>query len=143
MLVMGRRDNSELEVSMRGISGFAGLAMAALVGCSSGSDPNNGGNGNGNGNGNGSGDPPDAAVAVANNVFSPSTVNITTGQTVRWTWNSGGVNHNVTFGVDPSSTTKGSGTFDRTFDAAGTFAYHCTIHVAEGMAGSVVVADAP
>ena len=127
---------------MRWTAQVAGLAIAALMGCSSGNEPDDNG-GNGDGNGNGNGDPPDAAVGVANNVFNPSTVNITTGQTVRWTWNSGGVSHNVTFDAGPSSTTKASGTFDRTFDAAGAFAYHCTIHGATVMAGSVVVADPP
>ena len=60
---MRRRDNSQREVSMRWTAQVAGLAIAALMGCSSGNEPDDNG-GNGDGNGNGNGDPPDAAVGV-------------------------------------------------------------------------------
>ena len=47
--------------------------------------------------------------------------------------------HNVTFQSGSSSATQGSGSFARAFQAAGSFPYVCTIHVAEGMTGVVNV----
>src|SRR5689334_8942128 len=75
--------------------------------------------------------------------FSPQTVNISVGDTVRWT-NSSGAQHSVTsddngatFNHDPAS----SFVFTHTFDTAGTFGYHCVIHGSPGggMYGTVVV----
>jgi plastocyanin len=121
------------------------LAAAAFIGCSDSNDSTgNGGDGGGGGGGGGGGTTPDASVSIQNNLYSPSTTNITAGQTVRWTWNSGGTQHNVTFDAGPpNSPTQGSGTFDRTFATAGTYPYHCTIHGAAVMSGSVVVAAGP
>ena len=62
-------------------------------------------------------------------------VPVPVGTTVTWTWNSGGIAHNVTF-ADTASANLTGGTFSRTFGTAGTFAYSCTIH---GSAGSVLV----
>jgi plastocyanin len=59
--------------------------------------------------------------------------------TVTWVWNSGGVEHDVTFQTGPSSGNRSSGSFPRTFQTAGTFAYVCTIHGAQGMSGVVNV----
>jgi plastocyanin len=75
-------------------------------------------------------------VSVQNDVFSPPNIQVAVGTTVTWTWNSGGNLHNVTF-ADTSSGNLGSGTFTRTFNTAGTFAFHCTLH--PGMTGSVLV----
>ncbi len=81
-------------------------------------------------------------VSVRNDFFDPADVTRGTG-TVVWAWNSGGRGHNVTFedGIG-NSTTQGSGTHSRTFSAAGTFRYRCTIHSSDfnsGMVGSVEV----
>jgi plastocyanin len=70
---------------------------------------------------------------------------------VTWKWDScsdpgayGGystcVSHNVTFddGSNLSSGSQSSGTYSRTFPAAGTYKYHCSIHGA-AMSGQVVV----
>src|SRR5687767_14135647 len=115
---------------MRWTPWLTGVAMLAVVslGCSDSNDPGDDGNE----------EPADATVTVANFSFSPSTTNITPGQTVRWTWSSG--THNVTFATGTNSGDKSSGTFDRTFDAAGTFDYQCTIYPTQ-MTGSVVVAS--
>lgn len=81
----------------------------------------------------------DATVGVQNNLFNPSAVTVPVNGTVAWQWNSGGVAHNVTF-ADPSIPSSGdrtSGTFERAFSAAGSFAYQCTIH--PGMTGTVNV----
>jgi len=87
-------------------------------------------------NGNPTGD-----VAVGNNVFDPATFNATVGEEVVWAWAEGAVTHNVTFDDGPSSPSQSSGTYTRTFTAAGTYPYHCTIH-GTAMSGTVVVTAA-
>jgi plastocyanin len=78
------------------------------------------------------------AVSVINDFFSPTNVQVAVGTTVTWTWGSGAASHNVTFSDGASSGDKSGGaTYSRTFNTAGTYAYHCTIH--PGMAGSVLV----
>ncbi|MCC7002216.1 MAG: hypothetical protein IT357_08680 [Gemmatimonadaceae bacterium] len=83
-------------------------------------------------------DPVDNEVRVGNNFFSPASRTVAAGTTVTWTWNAGSVMHNVTFTGGPASPNQTSGTFQRTFSSAGTFAYTCTIHGAS-MSGSVTV----
>jgi plastocyanin len=71
--------------------------------------------------------------------FVPATVNIARSGTV--TWEFGPTAHNVTFGSNAppggNITDRSSTTASRTFPAAGTYAYQCTLHA--GMNGSVVV----
>ena len=78
-------------------------------------------------------------VSVTNNQFSPTPIAVPVNGTVTFQWNSGGTQHNVTFQDGPASGNLGSGSFPRTFQAAGSFPYICTIHVAEGMSGVVNV----
>lgn len=80
------------------------------------------------------------SVVVTNNKFTPTDLTVAVGATVTWTWDScsGGdgygngqtcVSHNVTFDQgSANSATQSGGSFGRTFSAAGTYAYHCTIH---------------
>lgn len=82
-------------------------------------------------------------VKVEDNEFEPGSKTVAAGETVLWQW--GGSNpHNVTW-VDQSGTgnsaTQSSGTYSRSFSAAGTYDYYCTIHgtATTGMHGSVVV----
>jgi plastocyanin len=84
--------------------------------------------------------PPTTAntVTVNNNFFSPQDLTVTTGATVTWQWAAGSVGHNVTFDDGVKSETLTSGTFPRTFSAAGTYPYHCTIH-GLAMHGTVTV----
>lgn len=70
--------------------------------------------------------------------FHPGTLDISRGDSVTWQWRDGGIEHNVTF-AHFHSRTQGSGSYTVRFTHAGTFRYHCTIHVAEGMVGKVVV----
>jgi plastocyanin len=77
------------------------------------------------------------AVRVADNSFTPSATTVAPGTTVTWTW-AGAREHNVTFDDGTASATQTSGTFQRTFSAAGTFSYHCTIH-GTAMSGVVTV----
>jgi len=67
------------------------------------------------------------AVTIANFAFSPANVTIKAGDTVTWT-NNDTVAHTVTgTGFDSGPIPQG-GTFQHTFDAAGSFDYKCTIH---------------
>jgi len=77
------------------------------------------------------------AVRVADNSFTPSATTVPPGTTVTWTW-AGARQHNVTFDDGTASATQASGTFQRTFAAAGSYAYHCTIH-GSVMSGVVTV----
>lgn len=106
---------------------LAAVALVALA-CSSGSDISSMGPG------------PAGDVTVGNNVFTPASLNVDVGRTVTWVWDPGGVNHNVTFDDgSPGSATQSSGSFQRTFSTAGSYAYHCTIHGAAVMHGVVNV----
>jgi plastocyanin len=69
--------------------------------------------------------------------FHPATVNVNRGDSVKWVWRDQ-VEHNVTFHT-VHSRTQASGTYTVRFLRRGTFSYHCTIHVEEGMRGKVVV----
>lgn len=71
--------------------------------------------------------------------FSPTSLTIQPGGTVTWN-NTSGILHNVTFttsGSPANISNHTSGTNQRTFASAGTFAYNCTNH--GGMNGSVTV----
>lgn len=67
------------------------------------------------------------SITVNDNFFSPNSTTVSTGTTVTWTWG-GAVRHNVTFDDGAASPTQLAGGFTRTFSAAGTFKYHCTVH---------------
>ena len=79
--------------------------------------------------------------------FSPVSVSIQQGDTVKWTWRASG--HSVTSGTpghpsglfDSGLHSSGS-TFSFTFPDPGTFSYYCIPHGPSGMTGSVTVAAA-
>ncbi len=78
------------------------------------------------------------SVGLSGKRFRPSTIEIRRGETVTWSWHIPNSEHNVTFhGLH--SRTGSRGTFTVRFSRAGTFAYVCTVHVAEGMRGKVIV----
>ena len=90
-------------------------------------------------------------VTVAPNgelVFSPSTVTIHPGDTVRWTW--GSDFHSTTSGVPgmpngiwDSGILNTGATFSHTFNSTGNFPYYCTVHGGCcGMVGMVSVVSA-
>jgi plastocyanin len=93
--------------------------------------------------------PPAGGVSVTNNAFDPDAKVVASGTSVQWAWNSctgdgyGGtqscVAHNIVFDDGTTSGLKDQGTYSRTFAVAGTYNYHCSIHVAQGMVGSVTV----
>jgi len=75
-------------------------------------------------------------VDMSGTAFSPQTVTIAVGKSVRWT-NKDAVQHNATganFGTGNLNTNE-SATVQ--FNSAGTFEYQCTLH--SGMTGTVVV----
>lgn len=70
--------------------------------------------------------------------FHPATLTIHRGDSVKWLWRDGETEHNVTF-HSFHSRTQNSGSYSVRFTRRGTFNYHCTIHVEEGMRGKIVV----
>jgi plastocyanin len=90
--------------------------------------------------------------------FSPSTVNISVGDTVRWTWAASG--HSVTSGDSTSCISDGmfcspnntncstcvtsniGFVYEFTFTQAGNFSYYCCVHCHFGMIGAVNVSAA-
>lgn len=70
--------------------------------------------------------------------FHPSTLTIKRGESVTWVWRDGGIDHNVT-GSSFHSHTQSHGSYTVRFIHRGTFSYVCTIHVALGMKGKVIV----
>jgi len=110
----------------------AGLVLAA--GCGNSTSPYGGGGGGGGHS---------TTITVGNNLFSPTPDTVAAG-TVTFSWATPSNGHNVTWDTGPgtlptSSATMMSGTYAVTLQA-GTYTYHCTIHVAQyGMRGTIVV----
>jgi plastocyanin len=105
----------------------AALALiAALAACSSSSGPG-----------------VESDITVSDNAFAPSALSVDAGTTVTWEW-AGDAPHNVTWigpGAPAASATQTTGTYQRVFDAAGTYDYYCTVHgtPTSGMRGTVTV----
>ena len=77
-------------------------------------------------------------VRVSNNFYDPASRTVPVGTVLTWRWSAGSVVHNVTFNDGPTSATQSSGTYQRTFGAAGSYPYLCTIHGA-AMSGTITV----
>lgn len=77
------------------------------------------------------------AVSISNFAFDPASVTVKVGGTVTWT-NNDSPTHTITGdgGLDSGDVANG-GTYSKTFDKAGTYKYHCTIH--PNMTGEVIV----
>jgi plastocyanin len=69
--------------------------------------------------------------------FHPGTLEIHRGESVKWVW-ADGEKHNVTARSFHSQTMR-RGSYTVRFTRSGTFEYHCTIHVREGMKGKIIV----
>lgn len=112
------------------------LAAFVALGCGGGDGPTNNGGNNGGAN---TCTSTSNAVQVLDNRYSPSCTTVPPGTTVTWTWGGNVANsHTVTFPTGETSPNQTSGTFTRTFAAAGTYTYVCTVHGA-AMGGRVVV----
>ena len=68
-------------------------------------------------------------MTISDFQFSPASVTVNVGGTVTWT-NNGPSTHTVTAddGSFDSGNLNAGKTFSHTFQTAGTFSYHCTIH---------------
>jgi plastocyanin len=89
-----------------------------------------------------------SADAQGGNRFVPASLNVTVGTTVTWQWVDQAAAHNVV--PDDGSTPPPSGnlvdaphTYQYTFNALGTFHYHCQAHGTSGMTGIVTVVAPP
>ena len=76
-------------------------------------------------------------VTLKGNEFRPEKISVKVGDTVTWKWNDGNVQHDVNGGDAFKSEIIKEGTFEHTFEQAGTFDYKCTVHPA--MTGTVEV----
>lgn len=88
------------------------------------------GNNTGNNTGGTGGTVPGAnEVWIQNMTFNPTTISVMAGTKITWT-NKDAIGHTVTSdtGLFDSGTVAANGTYQYTFSAAGTFAYHCKIH---------------
>ncbi|HET7734195.1 MAG TPA: plastocyanin/azurin family copper-binding protein [Paludibacter sp.] len=77
-----------------------------------------------------SNDPSLNEVFIKNMAFTPATLTVTTGTTIKWT-NKDGVAHTVTSDVAgqfESGSISTNGVYSHTFSTLGTFNYHCTPH---------------
>lgn len=82
---------------------------------------------------------PMGTVILRDISFKPGEVTVEVGDTVTWRFDDQGISHDVV-ADDKSfkSEIMQSGTYERTFDAPGTFPYKCTLHP-NAMTGTVVV----
>ncbi|MCL6642290.1 MAG: cupredoxin domain-containing protein [Candidatus Bipolaricaulota bacterium] len=80
------------------------------------------------------------SVSITDFAFTPKTITVPVGSTVRWT-NNGNAPHTVTSTSSPkafdSGTLNSGDTFQHTFTATGQFPYRCNIH--PSMTGMVIV----
>lgn len=83
-------------------------------------------------------------VSIRDFTFTPASVTVKVGTTVRWT-NNGPSAHTTTSDMgawDSGVLSPNAGTFEMTFSATGTFPYHCSIHppsVYPGFVGTITV----
>ena len=134
---------------MRNISGLLGGFILALsaVSCGGGSSYSTGTGGGGGGGGGGT--CPAATFCMTSGTFTPTTRTVAVGATVTWQ-NSSGVGHNVVWddATGKAAAAAGDGTGDmpnfdsgishtRVFNTAGTYGFHCTIHI--GMTATLTV----
>ena len=117
---------------------LAGFVVATVVAtaCGGGGDSPTGTTNN-NGNGTPTAPTANQVIATSGSVFNPSSLSVSTGTTVNFTFES--VTHNVTFDSKPGAPANIGDTYSssatRTFATAGSYPYQCTIH--SGMRGTV------
>jgi plastocyanin len=82
--------------------------------------------------------PQENLVSIVDFNFQPSSITVSVGTTVTWK-NNGGVTHTVTStsGLFNSGNISPGANFQFTFENAGTYTYHCSIHTS--MTGTVIV----
>ena len=98
---------------------FLALLVAGAGACGGGDDGGSDG---------GAAAPADTATVVLKDTkYNPDEVSVYTGGTVTWEWDDGSVVHDVRGDAFESELQK-EGTFEHTFEEAGTFEYKCTVH---------------
>ncbi|KIC94183.1 hypothetical protein OI18_12945 [Flavihumibacter solisilvae] len=77
---------------------------------------------------------------MKNSVFSPASLRVKTGTTVKWN-NDDTMAHTVTANDNSfdSGEIQPGGNFSRMYNTVGTYPYHCTLH--PGMTGTIEVVD--
>jgi plastocyanin len=77
-------------------------------------------------------------VWIQDMAFNPTTRSVAAGTTITWT-NKDAIAHTVTSDINlfDSGSIAANGTYSHTFATAGTFTYHCSIHIT--MTASVIV----
>ncbi|MFL5593284.1 MAG: plastocyanin/azurin family copper-binding protein [Gemmatimonadaceae bacterium] len=115
--------------------------------------------GGGGGGGGGDSNCPAGVFCMGSSIFTttasiaqPVSLTVATNTAVTWTNNSGGTEHDVVFDAPTAALAVGaggagniplhtSGSNQRQFAAAGTYAFHCTVHgtATSGMRGRVIV----
>jgi plastocyanin len=127
--MLGRTKMSAQRPTLTALAGLVAVLALTAAGCGSSSVAGDTGGPAGGGN----------AVSISVSTYKPATITVAPGSTVIWT-NDDPVAHTVT--ADDGSWDSGilsqGQTFSKTFDAAGTYAYHCTVH--PWMVGTVIVA---
>ncbi|PSP62394.1 halocyanin [Halobacteriales archaeon QH_8_64_26] len=138
---MKRRDFMRLSgVAAGGAATTAGTAAAQEGGNNTTSGGGTNGSTSGSGGG-GGGSTTEVAVGPGGQlVFEPAEVQISPGDTIKWTWESGG--HNVApesgdWGHQPIESQ--GFTYEHTFESAGENPYVCTPHASAGMKGVITV----
>jgi plastocyanin len=120
-----KTSKNTLMTKMKSICAVLLFSAGVLLSNSCGKSNNNSNNPTSNGN------VPlqDASVSIQNFAFSPATVRVKIGGTVTWT-NKDATPHTATDlnGSFDSGSLPVDQTFKMTFNTAGTFTYHCTIH---------------
>jgi plastocyanin len=117
----------------------AAAGLLVISSCSNSTSPYGGSSSTGSGSassGNG-GNPSSSTVSMIYSSFSPANLTVAKGSTVTWT-NQDGMTHTTTSDAGGWDLSVASGTSKSvTFNNAGTYKYHCSIH--PYMTGSIVV----
>ncbi|MGH2604377.1 MAG: cupredoxin domain-containing protein [Dehalococcoidia bacterium] len=105
-------------------------ALVAAAACITSTSPTNGGGSTPN-------------VQIRDNFFSPKVDTVAVGTTVSWTWANPVNPHNVVWDSGPilppnSGAPSTAGSYSFKFNQAGTYDYHCEVHVGLGMVGTIV-----
>lgn len=78
-------------------------------------------------------------IVLRDTWFHPPVSRVPVGTTVTFTWQDGSAVHDVAFADGVASEVIAEGTWQRSFDRAGTFDYRCTLH--PFMDGRIEVVD--
>jgi plastocyanin len=131
------RTSSRFLLALVVVAACGGDATSPTTSVSTGGTVTGGTGGTGGTGSTGTGTPGmSATITVADDNFSPTPVTILKGGSVTWNFSTN-TGHTVTFDDGTGSGVQTGGSYSKTFAAAGTYNYQCSIHY--GMYGQVVV----